>query len=98
MRPMFSGTSQGNIVTTYLVALLADRLGDKMDLDKIWFQQEISIALKQQIQIWATEVNEILERSLGGRKLVDWAKKEECWNTVQSSYYTSVRDGIIELG
>jgi len=47
VRPMFQAF-QGN-VATYLVSILATQLGDRIDLDKIWLQQDLSQKLKQQL-------------------------------------------------
>lgn len=95
VRPMFPAF-QGN-VAAYLVSLLADRVGDRIDLDKIWVRQDISQPLRQQLQVWAVEVNDALHRSSGGKMISEWAKKPECWVAVRSSSYSPVRDAIPEL-
>src|SRR5262249_49549599 len=56
VRPMFQAF-QAN-VAAYLVSVLASKLGSKMDLDKIWLQQDTSPQLKQQLATWAKEVND----------------------------------------
>jgi hypothetical protein len=95
IRPMFPAF-QGN-VATYLISLLADRLGDRIDLDKIWLKQDISTALRLQLQTWATEVDEMLHKTSGGRMISEWAKKPECWDAVRMGAYSPVMDGIFEL-
>ncbi|MBD9363765.1 MZA anti-phage system associated AIPR family protein MzaE [Methylomonas fluvii] len=95
VRPMFPAF-QGN-VATYLVSLLADRLGDRIDLDKVWLKQDISTTLRLQLQTWATEVNETLHRTSGGKMISEWAKKPECWDAVRMGSYSPVMDGIFEL-
>lgn len=95
IRPMFPAF-QGNVVT-YLVSLLADRLADRTELDKIWSRQDISTALKQQLQTWAIEVNDTLHRTSGGKMISEWAKKTECWDAVRLATYSPIRDGIPEL-
>lgn len=95
VRPMFPAF-QGN-VATYLVSLLADRLGERIDLDKIWLKQDISITLRSQLQTWADEVNETLHRTSGGKMISEWAKKPECWDAVRMGSYSPVMDGIFEL-
>jgi len=84
-------------VATYLVSLLADRLGDRIDLDRIWARQDISQELRQQLRVWANEVNDVLHRSAGGKMISEWAKKPECWNAVRSSSYSPVMGAIPEL-
>jgi len=95
IRPMFPAF-QANI-TTYTISLIANRLKNKLDLDKVWQQQEISQQLKEQVQTWSVEVNRILLDSAGGKMVSEWAKKQECWETVQESKYPSVQSGIPEL-
>jgi hypothetical protein len=95
VRPMFPAF-QGN-VATYLVSLISDRLGDNIDLDKIWLEQDISKMLRQQLQTWATEVNEALHKTSGGKMISEWAKKPECWDAVRMTTYSPVMNGIIEL-
>lgn len=95
VRPMFPAF-QGN-VAAYLVSLLADRVNHRFDLDKIWIRQDISPALRQQLQAWAIEVNDVLHRSSGGKMISEWAKKPECWDAVRSATYSPVGDAIPEL-
>lgn len=77
-------------VAAYTVALLAHRLGDHIDLDRIWANQAIPGPLQQQIRIWAEEVNRVLHASANGKMVSEWAKKEECWKAVRSSKYTEI--------
>jgi hypothetical protein len=95
VRPMFQAF-QAN-VAAYLVATAANKIGERLDLDKIWQQQDLSLQLKQQLQTWAVEVNRILHQSAGGRIVSEWAKKKECWDIVRSAKYCNPRDDIPEL-
>jgi AIPR protein len=90
VRPMFPAF-QANIAA-YVVSLLANRLGQKMDLEKIWLRQDISPELKLQIQSWAGELNKVLHDSSGGRMISEWAKKPECWEAVNGAAYTEALD------
>jgi hypothetical protein len=95
VRPMFPAF-QGN-VAAYVVALVANRLGSRIDLDKIWKRQAISPELVQQIQIWAKEVDEVLHRAAHGRMISEWAKKPECWDAVRDATYSEPIQGIPDL-
>ena len=75
---------QANIAT-YTVALVANRLGERLNLDRIWHQQDISEQLKEQIQTWSGEVHDILQRTAQGRMISEWAKKRECWEAVRNA-------------
>lgn len=95
VRPMFPAF-QGN-VAAYAVGLVANRLGERLDLDIIWKRQAISPELVQQIQIWAKEVNDVLHRSSQGRMISEWAKKADCWDSVRDANYSEPLQGIPEI-
>lgn len=94
VRPMFQAY-QAN-VTTYVVSLVANRLGENLDLEKIWLQQDISPQLKEQIQTWAVEINNVLHRTAHGRMISEWAKKPECWVAVRDETYSTPASNIPE--
>lgn len=95
VRPMFPAF-QGNVVV-YLISLFAERLGNRMDFDKIWILQDISPSLRRHLRTWATEVHSVLQNSADGRMISEWAKKPECWVAVRSALYSGVPDDIPEL-
>ena len=95
VRPMFLAF-QAN-VATYTVSLLANRLGERLNLEKIWLKQDISPRLKEQIQTWAAEVNKVLHETSEGRMISDWAKKPECWTAVRNSKYSKPADDVPEV-
>lgn len=95
VRPLFLAY-QAN-VAAYLVAVLAKRLGNRIDLEKIWQNQDISVQLRQQLQTWATEVHNVLQASAQGRMVSEWAKKTECWDAVREAGYSDVLPGIPEV-
>lgn len=86
IRPLFPAF-QANI-TTYTVSLVAKLLGPKIDLDRIWQQQAVSVNLEQQIRIWSGEVAQVLNETASGRMISEWAKKPECWVAVQEADYS----------
>lgn len=94
VRPMFPAF-QAN-VAAYLVSLLANRLGDKFDHDKIWARQDVSPELRMHLQTWATEVNKVLHESAAGKMISEWAKKPECWEAVRNASYTAPLENIPE--
>lgn len=94
VRPMFPAF-QAN-VAAYVVAVLSRLLGNRIDLGRIWLQQDISAGLREQIRIWASEVNEALHVSAKGRMISEWAKRPECWEAVSAHAYSSPQSGIPE--
>jgi hypothetical protein len=95
VRPMFPAF-QAN-VAAYTVAIVSLMLGDKLDLMRIWLQQDLSPALKSQIQEWAREVNLVLKGSSSGRMISEWAKRPECWAAVSGSRFSSPAVNIPEV-
>jgi hypothetical protein len=95
VRPLFPAF-QGN-VATYLVAVLAERAGEQLDLGRIWTQQDISEGLRKLLIRWAAEVNAVLHSSANGRMISEWAKKAECWEVVRQASYSSAGAGVPEI-
>ncbi|KGX17764.1 AIPR family protein [Burkholderia pseudomallei] len=95
VRPMFQAF-QANIAA-YVVAVLADRLGDRIELDRIWSRQALSPELCAQIARWAKEVSDVLHQAAGGRMVSEWAKKPECRDSVLGASFTMPADDMSEL-
>jgi hypothetical protein len=95
VRPMFPAF-QGN-VATYLVAMLSEFHGSKFNFERVWTNQDISSELRNQLKIWAGEVNSALHKSSAGRMISEWAKKSECWEAVKDGKYSPPADNIPEL-
>ena len=94
-RPMFQAF-QAN-VAAYAVSVLADKLGDRIDLERVWVKQGASPELMAQIATWAKEVNDVLHRTAGGRMVSEWAKKPECRDAVLGATYSATADDIPEV-
>ena len=95
LRPMFQAF-QAN-VTAYTMSLVAQKIGSKLDFDRIWAKQAVSPELLAQIATWAKEVNDALHRTAGGRMISEWAKKPECREAVLGASYSEPSTGIPEL-
>lgn len=85
-------------VIAYTVSLLSNLLGESFNLDRVWLAQDISPQLREQLKIWALEVNDVLHRTAMGRMISEWAKKPECWEAVREATYAAPMEGIPELG
>ena len=95
LRPMFQAF-QAN-VSAYTVALLSEKLGHRIDLDRIWNRQAVSPELLAQIAVWAKEVNEVLHSSACGKMVSEWAKRPECKEAVMNARYSAAGTNIPEL-
>ena len=95
LRPMFQAF-QAN-VTAYTVSLLAEKLGDRIELDRVWAKQGVSPELLAQIAVWAKEVNDVLHSSSGGRMVSEWAKRPECRDAIMGAHYSGAAANIPEV-
>lgn len=84
-------------VTVYTLALIANRLGNRIDLERIWNAQTVSGELRQLIRTWAEEVNRVLLATANGRMVSEWAKKAECWQAVLVASYSQPISSVPEL-
>jgi hypothetical protein len=77
------GPYKGNYVT-YTVALLSKLTNKRIDLEKIWREQDLSPALQTFIGSLTSEVRDkITDGPAGSRNISEWCKKKECWAVVQ---------------
>jgi hypothetical protein len=95
LRPMFQAF-QANVVA-YTVALVSEKLGGRIDLERIWNKQATSPELLAQIAVWAKEVNEALHASAGGKMVSEWAKRPECKDAVMGASYSAPANNIPEV-
>lgn len=95
LRPMFQAF-QAN-VTVYTISVLSEKLGSRIDLNRIWEKQAISPELMKQIAAWANEVNATLHATSGGRMVSEWAKRPECKEAVMGASYSEPLKGIPEV-
>jgi hypothetical protein len=95
LRPMFQAF-QAN-VTAYTVSLVAEKLGDRIDLERVWAKQAASPELLAQIAVWAKEVNDVLHSSSGGKMVSEWAKRPECKEAVMGASYSAPANNIPEV-
>lgn len=83
-------------VATYVVSIVADRLGDRLDLEKIWVRQGISTGLRDLLWDWAVIVYAELNRIAAGRDVSEVAKRSETWNRIKMSNFPSQSENISE--
>jgi hypothetical protein len=74
-------------IATYVVAVVADRLGDRLDLEEIWMRQGISGGLRDLLWDWAVVVNAEFNRIAPGQQISEVAKRAETWTRVRAARY-----------
>jgi AIPR protein len=84
-------------IATYVLSVVADRLGDTLDLEQIWLRQDISSGLRNLLWDWAMVVNAEFNRIAPGQQFSEVAKRAETWARVRSANYSTPSHSILEL-
>lgn len=84
-------------IATYVVSIVADRLGDRLDLEQIWMQQGISRGLRNLLWEWAVTVNAEFNRIAPGQQFSEVAKRAETWAQVRAAEFPTPQGAIQEL-
>lgn len=71
------------VVVPYTIALLNTLTEGKLNLYKIWKEQEVSMQLSDTIYYLMKQVNQFIIDESPVSHYIEWAKKEECWNKVK---------------
>lgn len=84
-------------IATYVVSVVSDRLGDRLDLEQIWMRQGISGGLRDLLWEWAVVVNAEFNRIAPGQQISEVAKRAETWARVRAADYPMTLRGIPEM-
>jgi hypothetical protein len=71
------------ITVPYSISWLGFHSGCKLDLYKIWKNQSLSENLKTLLRQIMENVEAFIRQNAPGALYGEWAKKEECWNSVK---------------
>lgn len=74
--------SYKSMVTTYTMSRLSLATDRRIDLDKIWREQQISSVLADAIGDLCPRVMAVVTKPRMGNHAGEWAKKVECWDAV----------------
>jgi hypothetical protein len=72
---------RANIVT-YAVSYMAFKTVGRIDLDRIWSEQDISEQTREYAGAVAAKVQSVLKKTSGN--IGEWSKKPECWEQVRA--------------
>ena len=86
------------VVVPYTLSLLNRITENKLDLFKIWKNQDVSIALSDFIYDLMIQVNQFILDTYNGQHYIEKAKKEECWDLVKNhSWDFNLKDIKVDL-
>lgn len=80
------GGYRANIVT-YSLAYLSYKTAQRIDLERIWKEQSLSMELESAITAISAIVRDVIISPPGGANVGEWCKKEKCWNIVKECEY-----------
>ena len=78
------GGYRANIVT-YTLALLSNATSQRIDLDRIWREQDLTQKLQEVIAELSHDVHRIITNPPTARNVTEWSKAERCWEIVRTS-------------
>lgn len=70
-------------VVNYTVAAIAHKTARRVDLERIWDNQDLTDALRDTLRDWAGIIAGVLVESAGERNPTEWFKREECWKRIR---------------
>ncbi|MDR1896129.1 MAG: AIPR family protein, partial [Prevotellaceae bacterium] len=75
------------VVVPYTLSLINILAENKLDLYKIWKNQQVSQTLSDCIYNLMKQVNQFILEESPVSHYIEWAKKEECWEKVKSNLW-----------
>jgi hypothetical protein len=82
------------ITVPYSIAWLGYKLNYNLDLYRIWKQQCLSEKLKATIYEVMKKVEEFIRSQAPGSLYGEWAKKEDCWNSIKNENFNISIDSL----
>jgi len=74
-------------VAAYLVSIVAERLGERLDLARIWNKQALSDEFKKLLADWSHIVFRAMTDKAAGKQIPEFAKRPECWDHVRAQSF-----------
>jgi len=90
------GGYRANIVT-YTIAFLSFKTAQRIDLEKIWKEQGLSLTLENEIVEVSKFVQQVITNPPGGANVGEWCKKENCWKSIKEHEYIISKNFESEL-
>ena len=89
-----------NAVVPYAIALLGHLTNYQLDLYKIWKSQRLSDSLQSVLYELMKQINKFILENSPSSHYIEWAKKEDCWNTIKQKSWnvnlTEIKSDLID--
>lgn len=76
-----------NAVVPYAISLFGYLTDYKLNLEKIWKNQKISDELSAALYSLMKQLNEFILHNSPSSHYIEWAKKEDCWETIKQQQW-----------
>lgn len=83
------------LTVPYAIALLTHHTKCRLDLYKIWKNQDISEELKELLYDLMVRVENFIKITAAGKLYGEWAKREECWNELKQQNFRIDYSGLL---
>jgi AIPR protein/abortive infection phage resistance-like protein len=80
------GGYRANIVT-YTLAWLSRKSSQRIDLDRVWREQKLTLALEEAIRLVSVDIHKHIISPPGGGNITEWCKKETCWQSLKDAQF-----------
>lgn len=80
------GGYRANIVT-YTIAFLSYKTSQRIDMERIWKEQNLTIALENEIVSISKLIQQYIVNPPGGANIGEWCKNVKCWNELKEMDY-----------
>lgn len=94
------GGYRANIVT-YTLALLSFHTEQRIDLTRIWTEQQLSKPMEKEIIEASKLVHGFITEPPGGANISEWCKKEKCWEALKALPFAlsdELRQELVDVG
>lgn len=85
-------------IATYLLAFISSKADTSLDFNYVWQNQSISDGFARLIAKLAPIIDKSIRKAAGALNVTEYAKKEACWNEIQSTEYPLALNSIPEFG
>ncbi|OCQ42323.1 abortive phage infection protein [Aeromonas veronii] len=93
------GGYKANIVT-YTIAWISYYTSKQINLDNIWRNQDISVALHNTIRDVSAAVYAVIVSPPNGKNVTEWCKRKECWDKIKNLKINpepTLKDELIDI-
>ena len=78
-------------ITDYSFAYFVEKTSGKLNLEKIWKNQDISTRMAQALFSLTKQVSDAIRETAGAQNVTQWCRQEACWNALKKRDFINVK-------